>query len=575
MNKKTRILALFLTLCLTISPAFVPGAAASTGSQTTTDTTQKDSASEQNQEDSTASNQDTDQKNDSDTTSDTSQDDTDNDQAPDEDSDKGQTDTDTDQDSDKNQTDSDTDQTDSSDRQDDTDEEEPETHASGDIVVAASENGTVTASTTNAQPGRRITLTVTPEENYELESLTVTDSEGEDVPVTRGSNNTTASFIMPDSWIKVQAEFSAIVPPEQHMVEAYTALNGTIRLSGDKFYPDETVSVTLIPDLGYEAESITVVNESGIPLEDVKLEGTAFVFPMPNSSVKISAVFHAREDAAALDTLISVTSENGTIGLSDRRAKAGETVQVLAIPDAGYQPDEIVVRDRFGNDVLTADCSTGIGTFTMPAASLQPVWVSATFQKAAEQEAPNPSALYSDLEQDAWYIPGINYVLYNDIMNGVTSTHFEPATTATRGMIVTLLYRLEGQPALGSAHSQFRDVPNSAWFAPAITWATEQKLVEGYYNRTFGPDDPITREQLATILYRYATYKGLNPTGTANLQQFGDAAKINTWAEPAMNWAVSNGLMDGMGNGLLEPDGNTSRAQVATLFMRYMQNIAK
>ena len=135
-------------------------------------------------------------------------------------------------------------------------------------------------------------------------------------------------------------------------------------------------------------------------------------------------------------------------------------------------------------------------------------------------------------------------------------------------MIVTMLYRMEKEPAVTGALS-FRDVPGGQWYTDAIRWATANGIVNGYSDTAFGPNDNVSREQLATILYRYARYKGVVPGAGADLSGFTDAEAISDWAEDALRWAVSKGIINGMGDGLLSPGTEAVRAQVATMLMRY------
>ena len=175
---------------------------------------------------------------------------------------------------------------------------------------------------------------------------------------------------------------------------------------------------------------------------------------------------------------------------------------------------------------------------------------------------------YSDLNKDAWYRDGVAYALRKGIMNGMGDGFFGPNIPTSRAMIVTMLYRMEKEPAVTGALS-FRDVPGGQWYTDAIRWATANGIVNGYSDTAFGPNDNVSREQLATILYRYARYKGVVPGAGADLSGFTDAEAISDWAEDALRWAVSKGIINGMGDGLLSPGAEAVRAQVATMLMRY------
>ena len=179
-------------------------------------------------------------------------------------------------------------------------------------------------------------------------------------------------------------------------------------------------------------------------------------------------------------------------------------------------------------------------------------------------------AAYADLDPGAWYHDGVHYALDNRIMNGVGDQLFSPNSPASRAMIVTMLWRMEGSPA-GSTDLTFADVSADAWYADAIRWAASQHNVDGYSAERFAPNDPVSREQLATILWRYAKYKSTDKAAAnkINLGIFIDAEQISSWALDGMQWAVNAGLITGVGNEKLSPETDASRAQVAAMLMRY------
>lgn len=178
---------------------------------------------------------------------------------------------------------------------------------------------------------------------------------------------------------------------------------------------------------------------------------------------------------------------------------------------------------------------------------------------------------FTDVKTADWYYDAVQYVYEKGMMTGTGAATFSPNSTTSRGMIVTILHRLEGTPsAVGAA---FTDVPAGQWYTDAVAWASANEIVDGYGNGKFGPDDPITREQMATILYRYSRYKGYDTTVSGSLSGFSDAAKTSSYAANAMGWAVGTGLIAGMDDGTLAPQGNATRAQAATIFMRYCENV--
>ena len=159
-------------------------------------------------------------------------------------------------------------------------------------------------------------------------------------------------------------------------------------------------------------------------------------------------------------------------------------------------------------------------------------------------------------------------------MNGTGETTFGPDETTTRGMIVTILYRMEGEPETEAA--DFTDVNADAYYADAVAWANANGIVTGYGDGLFGPEDTITREQMAAILYRYAQYKGYDvTTGGMALNEYTDASQISEYAVTAMQWANEQGLITGSTSTTLEPQGNAIRAEAATILMRFCEDVAK
>jgi len=181
---------------------------------------------------------------------------------------------------------------------------------------------------------------------------------------------------------------------------------------------------------------------------------------------------------------------------------------------------------------------------------------------------------FSDLNAGAWYSEPIRYAVENHLMNGMTAATFAPDATMTRAQLVTVLHRMEGSP-LPTANAGFSDVADNAWFADAINWAYETELVNGIGENRFAPDAPITRAQLATILLRYDQMHNPADPDLANLDGFADGESVPEWAKTALQWAVHEGLVNGVpkdGATYVDYDGSATRAQVATILMRYIEN---
>lgn len=187
--------------------------------------------------------------------------------------------------------------------------------------------------------------------------------------------------------------------------------------------------------------------------------------------------------------------------------------------------------------------------------------------------AANDTSAFSDVKTSAWYHEDVQYVSENGLMKGTGENLFSPDATTTRGMIVTILYRLGGEPSPTGA-CPFQDVASGKYYEKAITWAAENGIVSGFSADTFGPDQNITREQMAAILYRYATYKKYDVSTAGDLSKFPDADKVSSYAVDAMKWANAAGLINGSNDGKLYPAGNATRAQVAAILTRFCKNIA-
>lgn len=178
---------------------------------------------------------------------------------------------------------------------------------------------------------------------------------------------------------------------------------------------------------------------------------------------------------------------------------------------------------------------------------------------------------FVDVETTDWYSEAVDYVVDKGLMAGVSETSFGPSIDTTRGMIVTILYRLEKEPTVGTA--SFNDVASGQYYADAVAWASANGIVAGYGNGSFGPNDVITREQLVAILFRYAEYKGYDLTKRADLSAFLDQANISGYAVDAMSWANAMGLVNGVSDTLIAPSNSAVRAQVAMIFMNFCENV--
>lgn len=178
---------------------------------------------------------------------------------------------------------------------------------------------------------------------------------------------------------------------------------------------------------------------------------------------------------------------------------------------------------------------------------------------------------FTDVKTTDWFYNSIQYVYENGMMYGLGDTIFSPGTTTTRGMIVTILHRMEGKPS--AKGESFVDVNEGEYYANAVAWGSESRIVSGFTDTIFGPNEPITREQMVTIFYRYAAYKNYDVTAKADLRQYGDLGQLSNWAEAGMAWASAEGLIFGTTNTTLSPQNQATRAEAAAIFMRFCKNI--
>ena len=259
--------------------------------------------------------------------------------------------------------------------------------------------------------------------------------------------------------------------------------------------------------------------------------------------------------------------DNGTISV-DRYATEGDKVTIDVTPDEAYLLDELVVTAN-GKDVELTDNGDGTYTFTMPSADVK---ISATFAEdpdwtEPEEPATDVSDIFIDVAPNAWYKDAVQYAYAGGLMTGVSANEFAPDATTTRGMIVSMLARLEGVESANDAG--FADVEGE-WYATAVNWAASVGVVSGYEDNTFRPNDAITREQLAAILMNYAAYKGEDVSARASLDAYSDAENVSTWATDTMQWAVAKGLLTGVTADTLQPQGAATRAQVAAISQRFL-----
>lgn len=260
--------------------------------------------------------------------------------------------------------------------------------------------------------------------------------------------------------------------------------------------------------------------------------------------------------------IFTKVGDNGTIDV-DRYATEGDEVTITVSPEEAYLLDEMTVTSG-GKDVEVTDNGDGTYTFTMPSGDVK---IEVTFAEDPNWE-PEPAMPFVDVDENDWFYDVVLYAYENGLMTGTSADAFAPNTATTRGMIVSMLARLEGVTSAESAG--FTDVADNDWYATAVNWAASEGIVNGFEDDTFRPNDAITREQMAAILYNYADYKGYDVSARADLSDYADAASISSWAEDVLAWANAEGLINGMTATTIDPQGATTRAQTAAMFERFL-----
>lgn len=259
--------------------------------------------------------------------------------------------------------------------------------------------------------------------------------------------------------------------------------------------------------------------------------------------------------------------KHGSVSVSHKNASKGTAVTITVKPDSGYELDDLTVTDQSGDAVKLTKKSDTQYTFTMPASKVE---ITVSFV-----EEPALTTLpFLDVQTGDWFYDAVMFVYGEGMMNGTSSTTFSPDATTTRGMIVTILHRLAGSPASRES-ADFLDVPAGQYYSEAVAWASENGIVNGYDDGNFGPDDTITREQMAAILYRYAGFQGYDMSAKADLSGFSDAGTVSGYAQEAIRWANAAGLVSGTSTTTISPKAGATRAQVAAILMRFCENVVK
>ena len=416
------------------------------------------------------------------------------------------------------------------------------------VTVSNDGNGTGTATPSTAVAGTEIILTATPNTGYHLKEWKV---------ISGGVTIKDDKFLMPNDNVEVRAIFEEDAPPvpTEFIITVKTDGNGTVSASHAKAVVGTEITLIATPNTGYHLKEWQVMS-GGVTIKDDK-------FLMPNDNVEVKAIFEK-------DTGGGGGGYNPPVTYYTLRFETGGGSDIPSVREAYNTYIDLTKY------VPTWRGHTFIGWYTERSLmnKVSGVYLTKDMTVYAGwrvDENPGTGANpFTDVSEKDWFYGDVMFVYENGLMLGTSKTLFSPHGTATRGMMATILWRMEGSPAPKGKNS-FTDVEAGKWYADAITWAAENGIFAGYGKDKFGPDDPITREQLAAIFYRYADYKGYDLTVKGNLDTFKDADKITDYAKTAMQWAVGSGLVKGKSGNLLDPQGTATRAEIAAMLHRFIE----
>lgn len=325
----------------------------------------------------------------------------------------------------------------------------------------------------------------------------------------------------------------------------------------EELHNGSVIAVHVEPDSGYYLKDLTVycVDHGAIDYGRW-YDGVYYFHVKDGEQYIIDADFAALPDEHRVYVEPTV---NGDLSVDEVWAEEGEWVYITVKPDAGYRLDELTVTRPSGNEVKVYHVRDNVFRFKMPGVR---VTVDAEFVRS--------SLPFSDVSRGQWFYDYVAWAYNTGLMEGVSAGRFAPNSTTTRAMVVTIIYRLAGSPGV-SGTSDFTDVPADAWYADAVTWAAKRGIVEGMTATTFDPNDAVTREELAAMLYRYAKHKGYDTSAAenTNILSYNDAGSISEYAFEALQWACGEGIINGTGAGSLEPGGSATRAQLAAMLYRF------
>ena len=426
----------------------------------------------------------------------------------------------------------------------------------------------------SANQGDTVTMTVNTVSGYKIKSVAYNNSLGY---ITGGyysydSTQFSYTFTMEDrdTYFTINTEATGNYTISVSNANSYYG-SVSIKNGIEKANYGDTVTFTVRPAYQYILKSVSVyTNDSyrqSIQVTRDKYDWNTFSFTMPNASVVIAPTYTSDYYTISVDggSHGSVSIEAEPAGTNSYYGIRNEYVYIDATPNTGYKVKSVTVVDKYNDSIKVYESSTANRYyFTMPDSN---VTVNVEFTPRVMS---NP---FTDVRSTDWFYDAVNYVYSEGIMDGTSVYMFSPNNATSRGMLVTILWRLAGQPVVTG--TSFSDVSSSAYYYYAVLWASKYGIVDGLGNNMFGPDQAITREQFAVILYRYAQHCGYSTSANSTLVGYADSNKISSYALTAMRWACGAGLFEGDERANLNPQGQTTRAAAAKLLMTFQENVAK
>lgn len=426
----------------------------------------------------------------------------------------------------------------------------------------------------SANEGDIVNMTVNTVSGYKIKSVAYNNSLGY---ITGGyysydSTQFTYQFKMPasDTSFTINTEATGNYTISVSNANSYYG-SVSIKNGIEKANYGDTVTFTVRPAYQYILKSVSVyTNDSyrqSIQVTRDKYDWNTFSFTMPNAGVVIAPTYTSDYYTISVDggSHGSVSIEAEPAGTNSYYGIRNEYVYIDATPNTGYKVKSVTVVDKYNDSIKVYESSTANRYyFTMPDSN---VTVNVEFTPRVMS---NP---FTDVRSTDWFYDAVNYVYSEGIMDGTSVYMFSPNNATSRGMLVTILWRLAGEPVVTG--TSFSDVSSSSYYYYAVLWASKYGIVDGLGNNMFGPDQAITREQFAVILYRYAQHCGYSTSANSTLVGYADSNKISSYALTAMRWACGAGLFEGDERANLNPQGQTTRAAAAKLLMTFQENVAK